>query len=444
MTDIEPAHETGETEPERTRSELLASEDWWAVWFGTALLVIASSGLLTTVPQANEWNANPLNALTFPTLGRLVLLLIGLGALTGLGTYLMGRPVKDYVAGFAGVFALAVLAQVVGSQQFLDSYGLGYALWAIVIGLIVANTIGTPRWMLAGARSEMFIKTGLVLMGAEILFHRMVALGGPGLMVAWIVTPIVIVFMWKFGTRILRIGSPALVIVIACATSVCGVSAAIATAAAARARKEELTLAVSMTMVFTVAMMLIIPAMCGVIGLDQYVAGAWIGGTIDSTGAVVAAGALLGERAAQVAAVIKMIQNILIGLIAFLVALYWVAVVERDPSRGRPSLMELWYRFPKFVVGFLAASLIFSFALLPAIGEDQVGAILSVTKGLRSWWFCVAFVAIGLEADFRRLIAQVVGGRPIILYLVGQTFNILLTLAVAYLAFGGILFDLPG
>ena len=311
------------------------------------------------------------------------------------------------------------------------------------LGLLLSNTVGTPRWLEVGARSELFIKIGLVLLGAELLVGRIVELGGPGLMVAYLVTPVIILMMWSFGTRFLRMPSKALVIIIACATSVCGVSAAVAAAAAVRAKKEELTLGIGLTMIFTVGMMVGMPALSRALGLDPWVAGAWIGGTVDSTGAVVAAGAMLGDDAEKVAAVVKMIQNTMIGGIAFLIALYWVAKVE--PTEGeRPSARILWERFPKFVLGFLLASALASFVLEPLLGSDGTDTITTITKGFRGWFFAMAFVAIGLESNFRRLTEHLVGGKPIVLYAVGQSVNIVLTLLVAWLAFGGALFPPPG
>jgi uncharacterized integral membrane protein (TIGR00698 family) len=286
----------------------------------------------------------------------------------------------------------------------------------------------------------MFIKTGLVLLGAEILFSKILQLGGPGLIVAWMVTPTVIFFMWKFGNNVLKMTSKPLVMIIAAATSVCGVSAAIAVAAAARAKKEELTLAVGMTMIFTVLMMIFMPPFSQMVGIPPAVAGAWLGGTIDSTGAVVAAGAFLGPEAERVAAIVKMIQNVLIGLVAFVVALFWCYKVDTEAGGAKPSLMEVWYRLPKFILGFVLASVVFSFVLVPLLGDDAVSTILDQTKRFRGWFFCLAFVSIGLESNFKELASQLVGGKPIILYVVGQSFNILLTLFAAWLAFGGILF----
>ena len=318
---------------------------------------------------------------------------------------------------------------------------MGYAFWALALGLVISNTAGVPGWLKPAVRSELYIKTGLVLLGAEILFNRILTLGPPGLVVAWLVTPVVIIFMYRFGTRVLKIASPSLVIVIAAATSVCGVSAAIATAAAARAKKEELTLAVSMTLIFTVLMMIVMPLGIRAVGMDPIVGGAWIGGTVDATGAVVAAGAMLGEEAGQVAAVVKMIQNILIGVVAFLVAVYWVTRVDAPGGSTRPPAAEIWNRLPKFILGFLGASLLFSFVLTPALGDDAVAGIIDLTSDLRGWLFCLAFVSIGLDSNFRALAGHVAGGRPIQLYVVGQAFNLVLTLIAAWLAFGGVLFD---
>ncbi len=378
-------------------------------------------------------------------LPELVISLLLIGLLTAIGVAVMGQKGSRYLAGFAVVTALAIVAFVIAHQKAIDAKGLGYALWALVIGLFISNVFGTPEWLKPGVRTEMYIKTGLVLLGAEILFEKILALGMPGLLVAWVVTPTVIIFMYMFGVRALKMTSKALVVIIAAATSVCGVSAAIAAAAASRAKKEELTLAVGMTLIFTVLMMIFMPMIIAAVDMDTIVGAAWMGGTIDSTGAVVAAGAFLGPKAEAVAAVVKMIQNVLIGVVGFAIALFWVLSIERDPTAPRPSAMEIWYRFPKFIVGFVAASILFSFILSPLFGAlfsgkgttlVEEGVINMVTNPLRGWFFCLAFVAIGLESNFRELASQMEGGKPMLLYIVGQSFNLLLTLLMAWIAFG--------
>jgi len=374
----------------------------------------------------------------------LLFTLICVVLLTTIGVRVMGQQAVRYAAACTAVFLLAVIAFTVASNHTMKSYGLSYAAWALLFGLVISNTVGTPQWLRAGVRTEMFIKTGLVLLGAEILFAKILSIGAPGLMVAWIGTPTVIIFMWFFGTRVLKMVSKPLVIIIAAATSVCGVSAAIAVAAASRAKKEELTLAVGMTLIFTVLMMIFMPMLIHAMGMSAVLGGAWMGGTIDSTGAVVAAGAFLGPQAETVAAVVKMIQNVLIGVVGFAVALFWITSVEREAGGARPGLGQIWVRFPKFIVGFVAASILFSFALVPLFGAlfdgeglklVESGVIKAVTNPLRGWFFCMAFAAIGLESNFKELAKQMEGGKPLLLYVVGQSFNLILTLAMAWLAF---------
>lgn len=426
---------------ETSRHPLLALEDWWAIWLATLLITLVVVQLVSDVPAVGRWTGSLLDAFG-DGLGLITLGLV-LTLLTTIAVQVMGGIARHHAVGFLGVFALAVVAYTCAQQTVVRAAGFGYAFWALAIGLVIANAIGTPGWLKPALRSELYIKTGLVLLGAEILFGNILSLGLPGLFVAWMVTPVIIIFMYRFGIRQLKIKSPALVMVIATATSVCGVSAAIAAAAATRAKKEELAIAVSMSLIFTVVMMVVMPLGIRAVGMNPVVGAAWIGGTVDATGAVVAAGALLGEQAEQIAAVVKMIQNTLIGLVAFAIAVFWVTQVESSTrsAQSGPTAMEVWYRFPKFILGFIAASLVFSFVLTPMLGSARVEDVLDVTSDLRGWLFCLAFVSIGLESRFLDLRQHATGGRPIQLYIVGQAFNIVLTLLAAYLAFGGILFE---
>lgn len=428
--------------------DLWKNEDWWAVWIGFAVIFAALAGIVPKIPKIGKWSDCPMDAFliikdgvtTGNTVIPLILLMIGMCVLTAIAMAAMkAKPVGQYVSGFVVIFVLACLAYWIANQTNVKYWGLSYAMWGLLVGLLISNTVGTPKWLLAGAQTELFIKTGLVLMGCEILFKKILALGPPGLMVAWIVTPVVVIFMFLFAVQVLKMKNKSLAMIIAAATSVCGVSAAIATAAACRAKKEDLTLAVGMTLIFTVLMMIFMPIAIKAIGMDEVLGGAWMGGTIDSTGAVVAAGSMLGAKAEKVAAVVKMIQNVLIGLLAFCVAIFWCCSVERAPDGAKPNIGEIWNRFPKFVLGFAGASLLFSFIVMPSVGGDfnvvEADYIKPITKTLRGWFFCLAFVAIGLESNFKSMVERMEGGKPMTLYIVGQSFNLVLTLAVAYLAF---------
>jgi len=241
-----------------------------------------------------------------------------------------------------------------------------------------------------------------------------------------------------FGQKVLKISSKTLNITISADMSVCGVSAAIATAAACKASKEELTTAVGLSMIFTSIMMIALPAFINAVGMPEVLGGAWIGGTVDATGAVVAAGAFLGDTALNVAATIKMIQNILIGVLAFGVAVYWTARVDGSAGQ-RVGVSEIWRRFPKFVLGFLGASILFS-VLVESLNSDVAvvlveNGVLDFTSDMRGWLFCLAFASIGMSANFRELRAQFHGGKPLILYICGQSLNLCLTLFMAWIMF---------
>ncbi|HWA99796.1 MAG TPA: putative sulfate exporter family transporter, partial [Pirellulales bacterium] len=134
---------------------------------------------------------------------------------------------------------------------------------------------------------------------------------------------------------------------------------------------------------------------------------------------------------------VKMIQNILIGAVAFGVAVYWVTCVERSAEGPKPSVFEIWRRFPKFILGFVAASVVFSFiATRGPEGQAITGAVIADTSEvLRGWFFCLAFVSIGLETNFRELAQFFTGGKPLILYVCGQALNLVLTLTMAWLMF---------
>ncbi len=378
--------------------------------------------------------------------GWLIFLGVCFAVFFGVGMAAMGKSFKEFVIGFSFVYLVAVLAYLASSQATMKTYGVGYAFWAIFGGMLISNTVGTPKWAMPAVQTEYYIKTGLVLLGASILFEKIITIGTAGIFVAWVVTPTVWLVTYWFGQKIVKMPSKRLNATICSDMSVCGVSAAIATAAACKAKKEELTLAVGLSLVFTSIMMIVMPAIIkSTFPVDKQLilGGAWMGGTIDATGAVAAAGAFLGEKALYVAATIKMIQNVLIGVIAFCVALYFTTRVEVEETGRKVGPMEIWFRFPKFVLGFIGASIIFS--LIYTSLNSQVAGLgpamidQGVVKGMgdffRGWFFALSFVSIGLATNFRELKEHFVGGKPLILYAFGQSFNLCLTLIVAYIMF---------
>lgn len=402
-----------------------------------------NSALKGWIGKVGGWVRSPLDAFIDPkTKTSVIPSLLGAFLATGLVSLLavaiQRLPIAPFLSSFPAVFLLAVLSYVMAKQAVIEMSNLEYALWALLVGMVICNTVGTPQWLKPAVRGELFIKIGLVLLGAEVLFGRLLALGIPGIFVSWVVTPIVLIGTYIFGQRVLKMESKSLNIVISADMSVCGVSAAIATAAACKAKKEELSLAIGLSLAFTVIMMIVMPRVVVAMELNPRVGGAWIGGTIDSTGAVAAAGEALGKIGSETAVTVKMIQNILIGVVAFGVAIYWTKWVDTAKDAPAVGLNEIWKRFPKFVLGFIFTSIVCSIIFAASLfGEVWVEtSTAGVSKPIREWMFCLAFVCLGLDTNFKELLPYFRTGKPLLLYVCGQALNILLTFLMAYLMFG--------
>ena len=435
-------------------SDLWKKEDWLAVWIGAVIILIACVGVLTggfdfSALKFSTWhlweNVEEKKSLLAQFNGAFLVKLLRTFAVVTIlfsaGIKLMGGKLRKFLPAFAALFVIAVIVRLVSAEFTLNRY-LEWAFWALLIGLLIANTVGTPEWLKPAIQTEFYIKTGLVIMGFSVLFSNIAKFGLYGLGIAWIVTPIVILFIWWFGTRVLKIDNKPLVITLAAATSVCGTSAAIATGAAANAKKNDLSIAVSISIIFTILMMVFEPMIIKACGMSPIMGGSLIGGTVDSTGAVVVAGTALGEEAQKAAVLVKSIQNILIGFIAFAVAVFFATKVEKNGTAS-VGAGEIWYRFPKFILGFFAASLVASFIIQPLAGADAVKSINGVLDQYKNWAFVLAFTSIGLSTNFKDIIKQMQGGKVLWLYVIGQAFNIALTLFAVWFLLSGTIFPIP-
>ena len=435
-------------------SKLWKTEDWLAVWIGFIVILIACVAVLTgafdfSAAKFSTWHLwekveafKPLSAqLTWAFGAKLLRTFVVLALLFTAGVKLQGGKIREYLPAFAALFLLAIVVRLVSAEFTLNRY-LEWAFWALITGLLISNTVGVPSWLRPAIRTEFYIKTGLVIMGFSVLFSNIAKFGLYGLGIAWGVTPIVIIFMWWFGTKVLKIDNKPLVMTVASATSVCGTSAAIATGAAAGAKKSDLGIAISISIIFTIIMMVFEPMIIKAVGMSPLMGGALIGGTVDSTGAVVLAGNALGPEGEQAAVLVKSIQNILIGFIAFFTALFFTTKVDKTSDR-KVGAGEIWTRFPKFILGFFVASIVASFIIQPLAGTADVKAINSVLDQYKNWAFVLAFTSIGLDTNFREIGRNLHGGKVLWLYIVGQLFNIVLTFFAVWLLLSGVLFEIP-
>jgi len=356
------------------------------------------------------------------------------------------------VAGLVIVVGLAWLVSVLTDlvPEITEGTGLGqvassieYPVYAIALGFVgnaVLSLTGVRRRMAAAFRTELFIKVGLVLLGATVNFAIVVRAAGPAVLQAVLLITVVFAFTWWFA-GVLGLDDR-LRALLASALSICGVSAAVAAAGAVEAKKEQLAYTATLVIVFAVPSIFLLPWLANLMGLPPAVTGAWIGGNIDTTAAVTAAGAVAGEQPLQIASIVKVTQNALLGIVAVLLTLYFAFRVAPGAGRAaasgtrrigdRRSLAMLWERFPKFVLGFLLASIVAT-ALAESLPADVLEPRLDAAKELQTWALTLAFVSIGLE--FNASSIKESGWKPIVVFAAATLVNLVVGLGLALLLF---------
>jgi uncharacterized integral membrane protein (TIGR00698 family) len=416
--------------------KFIIGQDWASVVTGFILiLVVVIVGYNIGTPSFGGkagWSSNQDMPGIFSAsslwISALATLLV-FGIISVIAVLLSGDSLKKFVPGFLSVYLLVILAQFISSYAGFKNLGLETVLFSLLLGLIIGNLVKLPDWIRSGVLTELYVKIGLVLLGATILFKDILTAGSFGLIQAVIVVSVV----WYFAfwiSRKMKVDDE-FSTMLASAVSICGVSAAIATAGAINGDKKKLSFIISLVLIIAIPMMIFLPIIAKWMGLSEVVTGAWLGGTIDTTGAVVAAGTIAGEEGLKYATIVKFSQNVLLGLAAFAISIFWAYRKRSEGEKGkRVPASIIWERFPKFVLGFILASLVFSFLLNPETALSSG----KVIKSFSTFWFNLAFVSIGLEtrfSDFRHIDSK----KPFYSFLIAQGFNIIFTLGVSWVLF---------
>ena len=407
-------------------------EDWSIVVTGFLIIALVIFGFPLISPTYGWKSTSELteNIFTSYNLKIALHLFICLFVLAIILAFFSGKPVKPVLKGFPAVYLLTTFALILAGNATLKNWNLEAVIFSLLIGLLIRNFFTVPEWLKASLSTEAYVKIGLVLLGTSVIFGDILKAGSLGLIQALIV----VVSVWYFAYWIAkRMGvDEEMSLMISSAVSICGVSAAIATAGAIKGDSKKLSYVISIVLITAIPMIIFMPMLANLLGLPEAVAGAWIGGTIDTSGAVIASGTLVGEEALKISTIVKFSQNVLLGLAAFAISIYW-SYKEKSTETGekvKPNVGVIWERFPKFVIGFIAASLLFSFF----IDADTNNAVKGHLKALQGVWFALAFTSIGLETDFRELFKGQ-GKKPLYAFLIAQLFNIIVTLLVALLLF---------
>jgi uncharacterized integral membrane protein (TIGR00698 family) len=418
--------------PPPTRPAWWQNEDWLALVAAIPLMAAVVGGWKVPLP-ALAWKSGAELGKVFSSTNLTSILSISAMLILVAGAVLapsLGKRVVSFLGGACVVFVLAWLAQWLAANASIKAFGLEYVIFALALGLLWSHSLPVPAWLSSAVRTEFFIKTGIVILGAGMLFSDLVKAGAPGVIQAMLVIP-VIWYATFFLARRLNVDDE-FGVMLSTAVSICGVSAAIAACGAVQGDKKKLSYVTSIVLLCAVPMMILMPWCVKWMHLSPAVGGAWIGGTLDTSGSVVAATEMVSEVATKTGTVVKLSQNVFIGVAAFLISLWWTLRERRNNgSAQKVNFGVIWERFPKFVLGFIGASLVFSFLLSPEV----VKVCDKPLKALREIWFAAAFVCIGLETKLGDL-TKLGGGRPALAFLGGQAINVVWTLLLALLLFG--------
>ena len=415
--------------------EKLRVEDWVVVWVSIPLLLLAAL-IPADLPSVPATLVGEVAWYNIGLLFAIVLVVLYVGCL------LLRRPLKGLLPSLVVVFAVSLLAQVVAKIPAVSYYGFESVFFSVLFGLVIRNVWRVPAWMKPAIQGEFFIKIGVVCLGATILFSDVMKSGVFGLVQACLVVAVVWFFAFRFSRRMKVDERSAMIL--ASGLSICGVSASITAARVVGGDDRKLSYIVSLVLIVVVPMIYLMPWLANTIlplifddpHVVQEVAGAWIGGTIDTTSGVAASSTIVGEVANQHAVIIKAAQNVLIGVVAFFIALY---LSTRGEKGGQaPSLGIVWEKFPKFIIGFVAASLVFSILQSNGLFTADVKGKLAepgVAKMFSTVFFSLAFVCVGLDTRLKEIVSKE-NRNALWAFLAEQTFNIVVTLVIALVLFG--------
>ncbi|MBR2367927.1 MAG: putative sulfate exporter family transporter [Alistipes sp.] len=414
------------------------TEDWVVTFLSIPLLIIA--GLASYLPN-NGFKVSADLSTGAAWIDIAIFFAIAL-CLLYIGNRLLKRPTKGLIPSYVVVFAIALLAQWIAKIDAVKYYGFEAVFFSVIFGLIIRNLFHIPEWLKPAIQGEFFIKIGVVCLGATVLFSDVMKSGAAGLIQAVVVVGIVWFFAYWLARKCKVEQATAMTLASGC--SICGVSACITAAGVAGTDKKQLSYIISVVLIIVVPMIYLMPWLAGIVVpmftddpvIQKEIIGAWIGGTIDTTSGVGASSEMAGDIAQKTAIVVKATQNVLIGVVAFFIALYLSA--RSEGKKGAPSLGIVWEKFPKFILGFVIASAVFSILQSQELLTlDAKGKIIetSMAKTFSTFFFSLSFVCIGMDTRLKDIISKE-NRNALYAFLGAQTFNIIVTMLVAWFMFG--------
>jgi uncharacterized membrane protein YadS len=439
---------------------LTSQEDGWSIVIGLGLILIAyafyASGgsirwlAVAPAPWTSLGDAIRYFGAHWPNY---LALFAVFGALFSFAIAALGQRVAHFAASFAIVFLSAIVIFSLGAWTGASKYNLEPPLVALAAGLLLSNLFKLPDWFHAGLRVELYIKVGIVLLGATLPFTLLVWAGPVAMGQAGIVS--LLTFFVIFFTASALGLDKRFAAVLGAGGAVCGVSASIAIAGAVRAKREHAPVAITLVIGWAIVMIFALPLVSRALGLPTGVAGAWIGTSEFADAAGIAAaqaygdlakhaepGAVAGapEAALQAFTLMKVVgRDIWIGIWAFVLAIVATTRWDRETEvAAKPRAREIWSRFPKFVIGFIVASLFVTWVAsghtLGAYRKVVTPELTGPITVLRTWAFIFCFFSIGLTTRLKSLSAT--GARPFLAFTAGVVVNVIVGYALSVHVFG--------
>jgi uncharacterized membrane protein YadS len=435
--------------------ELYLKEDWWAIWLGLGIVLVAffffagGSTIKWIAISPGKWsNFTELWGNFTGHLLQYIVQFILWAVIFSISLKALGFKLAEFLPAFVFIYVFSVIIFMIGAWDQAHHYNLEPPLVALILGMLISNVIGLPKWMDAGFRVEYYIKTGIVLLGATLPFTLIIWAGPVAIVQASIVSICTFLVIFYAG-RMMGLDRR-LCATLGAGGAVCGVSGSIAIAGAVGAKKEHAPIAITMVILWAIVMIFFLPLVSRAMHLATGVAGAWIGTSefADAAGFAAAqaygnlAGAVHGITGTSDASVwgftlMKVVgRDVWIGIWAFVLAL--IATTQWEVKAGqKPQAAEIWWRFPKFVIGFVLASIFitivashFTFADYNKIVKPlMVGPITT----LRTWAFIFCFFSIGLTTRFRELAST--GSKPFWAFTSGVVVNVVLGFILSAIIF---------
>jgi len=434
--------------------ELWSKEDWWPIWLGLGIVLLGY--VLFANGSSMKWLAvTPAKWTSFAQLSdhfaanwlRYLGQFAGWTAAFSLALGALGYKAREYIPSFILLYLLSLGVFVIGQWQTANYYGFEAPLVALVLGLAISNVAGLPRWLDAGFRVEFYIKTGIVLLGATLPLTLILWAGPIAILQASIIS-LVTFFVIYFVAVKLGLDKR-LAATLGAGGAVCGVSAAIAIAGAVGAKKEYASIAITTVLIWAIVSIFVLPFAAAALHLPAGVGGAWIGTSEFADAAGFAAAQTYGDLAVHnglpgtsdqaifAFTLLKVVgRDVWIGIWAFVLAIVATTRWEKVPGQ-KADIGQIWWRFPKFILGFVIASAIVTVVTagysLGDFNKTVNPGFVAPIKDIRTWAFIFSFLSIGLTTRFRELAKA--GTKPFLAFSSGAVVNIVLGLVLSAVVF---------